>query len=203
MMDALLISNVLLWILVLAMAFVILALVRQIGVLYERVAPVGALMIGSGPKVGEVAPVLNVVDLSGAHSQVGGKYAQGRSILLFFLSPTCPICKTLLPVLKSVARTETRWLDIVLTGDGNRKEHEVFVREHQLERFRYVLSMELGLAYRVAKLPYAVLIDEAGVIRSAGLVNSREHFESLFEASERGVASVQEFIKRTRREDVA
>jgi methylamine dehydrogenase accessory protein MauD len=203
MMDALLISNVLLWILVLVMACVIFALVRQIGVLDERVAPAGALMLGSGPKVGETAPVLEVVDLSGARRQIGGKHAQGRNTLLLFLSPTCPICKTLLPVLKSVARAEGRWLDIALASDGNKKEHEAFVREHQLDRLPYIVSIELGLAYRVAKLPYAVLIDGAGVIRSAGLVNSREHLESLFEASERGVASVQEFVKRTRQEDVA
>jgi len=203
MLDALLISNVALWILLLAMAGVILALVRQIGVLYERVAPAGALVVGRGPKVGETAPVLAVTDLSGQLRQIGGQHAENRSTLLFFLSPICPVCKTLLPVLKSVARSERKWLDVALASDGARKEHEVFVREHQLEGFPYLLSTELGLGYRVAKLPYAVLIDRAGVIRSAGLVNSREHLESLFEASERGVASVQEFIARTRQEDVA
>ena len=56
MSGALLASNVLLWILVLVMGGVILALVRQIGVLYERVAPAGALVVGSGPKAGEAAP---------------------------------------------------------------------------------------------------------------------------------------------------
>jgi methylamine dehydrogenase accessory protein MauD len=50
----------------------------------------------------------------------------------------------------------------------------------------------------VAKLPYAVLIDTAGVIRAKGLVNTREHLESLFEASERGVASIQELRERER-----
>lgn len=203
MLDALLVSNVLLWVLVLAMACIILALVRQIGVLHERVAPAGALMLGSGPKVGEAAPVLQVKDLGGGLVRVGGESAENRSALLFFLSPTCPVCKTLLPVVKSVARSERRWLDVVLASDGAPKEHRVFVREYRLESLPYLLSAELGLAYRVAKLPYAVLIDGAGVIRSAGLVNSREHLESLFEARERGVASLQEFIEKTNQEDVA
>jgi methylamine dehydrogenase accessory protein MauD len=52
----------------------------------------------------------------------------------------------------------------------------------------------LGLAFVVEKLPFAALIDKAGVIRAKGLVNSREHLESLFEAHERGVASLQEFL---------
>jgi methylamine dehydrogenase accessory protein MauD len=201
MLEALLISNILLWILLVAMACVILALVRQIGVLYERVAPAGALMVGSGPKVGEAAPIVTVTDLSDRLGGVGGE--RNRSTLLFFLSPTCPVCKTLLPVLKSVGRSEHKWLDIALASDGARTDHEAFVREHGLGGFPYLLSAELGIAYRVAKLPYAVLIDSAGVIRSAGLVNTREHLESLFEASERGVASVQDFVRRTRQGDVA
>lgn len=204
MLDALVVSNILLWILLLAMACVILALVRQIGVLSERVTPAGALVVGTGPKAGDPAPVLAVTDLSGKLSRIGGAHEEHRSTLLFFLSPTCPVCKTLLPVLKSIARSERRWLDVALVGDGQRSEHEVFRREHRLEGLPYLLSTEPGLAYRVAKLPHAVLIDGAGIVRSAGLVNSREHVESLFEASERGVASVQEFIERSRRkEDVA
>jgi methylamine dehydrogenase accessory protein MauD len=160
-------------------------------------------MVGSGPKVGEAAPVVSVTDLSDRLGRVGGERNEGRSMLLFFLSPTCPVCKTLLPVLKSIGSSERKWLDIVLASDGARTDHEAFVREHGLGGFPYLLSTELGLAYRVAKLPYAVLIDSAGVIRSAGLVNTREHLESLFEASERGVASIQDYVRRTRQGEVA
>ena len=62
--------------------------------------------------------------------------------------------------------------------------------------------MELGLGYRVGRLPHAVLSDETGVIRSTGLVNSREHIESLFEASERGVASLQEFMELAQSKEI-
>jgi methylamine dehydrogenase accessory protein MauD len=48
----------------------------------------------------------------------------------------------------------------------------------------------------VNRLPYAVLLDGAGVLRAKGLVNSREHLESLFEAHERGVASLQDWLHR-------
>ena len=43
-------------------------------------------------------------------------------------------------------------------------------------------------------MPYAVLIDEHNTISSMGIINSREHLESLFEAKERGVGSLQEYI---------
>ena len=58
MSDALLISNVFLWLVVLALLLVVWALARQIGVLYERVAPMGALMIDQGPKVGRCTLIL-------------------------------------------------------------------------------------------------------------------------------------------------
>ena len=50
--------------------------------------------------------------------------------------------------------------------------------------------------YGVSKLPYAVLIDEQGKIASMGIVNSREHLESLFEAKEHKVASIQEYMNK-------
>ena len=48
-MDWLVVSNIVLWIGFLAMVVVNLALARQIGVLYERVAPAGALMMNQKP----------------------------------------------------------------------------------------------------------------------------------------------------------
>lgn len=196
MMEALLISNAVLWVLVVALAGVVVALVRQIGVLYERVAPAGALMVGRGPVVGDAAPVLEVEDLAGTLRQIGGPSPDGLSTLLFFLSPTCPVCKTLLPVLRSIVRREGAWLSVVLASDGPREEHERFVEEQQLGRFPYVLSAPLGVTWQVGKLPYAVLLDGAGILRAKGLVNTREHIESLFEAKERGVASIQDFVER-------
>jgi methylamine dehydrogenase accessory protein MauD len=190
--DALIVSNVLLWIVVVALSGVVLALLRQVGVLHERVAPAGALVGRGGPRVGEPAPVLEVEDWSGRRLRVGG--ASEANTLVCFVSPGCPVCKTLLPVLRSVATAEETRL--VLASDGARAEHEAFVRAHGLERETYVLSAALGLAYQVGRLPYAVLLDAAGVVRARGLVNTREHLESLFEAKEKGVASLQEYLGR-------
>jgi methylamine dehydrogenase accessory protein MauD len=50
------------------------------------------------------------------------------------------------------------------------------------------------MTYGIGKLPYAVLVDHEGVLRAKGLVNSREHLESLLAAQEAGVASLQEFL---------
>ena len=195
MTETLLISNVLLWIVVLLLCAVVVALVRQIGVLHERIAPVGALALSQGPKVGEEVPRFDLTAIDGRHVKVGGPNEQGRSTLLFFLSPTCPVCKTLLPVLKSSRRKERSWLDVFLASDGDLDEQKAFVRENELSELIYIVSADLGISLRIGRLPYVVLLDEQGVIRAQGLVNSREHLESVFEAKERGVASIQQYLE--------
>ena len=69
-----------------------------------------------------------------------------------------------------------------------------YVRDKGLAKFPYVVSEHLGRSYGVAKLPYAVLIDEAGKLVSTGLVNTREHLESLFVAKETGIKNIQQYL---------
>ena len=192
MIEALVVSNIVLWVAVLALLGTVFALARQIGVLYERIAPMGALMLDSGPKVGEAAPALDLVTLDGRTFQTGG--ARPKSLLLFFLSPTCPVCKKLLPILQRVAVDEERWLELAFASDGDPEEHAAFRARVGLQGHPYLLSTDLGMAYRIGKLPYAVLVDESGRVRAKGLVNSREQIESLFTARDLGVASVQEYL---------
>ena len=192
-MNSLMISNALLWVLMLAVIVALWALARQIGVLYERIAPMGALITDSGPKLGEAAPEFELPALNGAMVAIGGERA--RSQLLFFLSPTCPVCKKLLPVLKSASIAERDWLDVGLASDGEATQHLAFYGASKLTDFPYVLSADLGMTYRVSRLPYAVLLDERGIIRAKGMINTREHLESLFNAKELGVGSVQDYLR--------
>ena len=188
------ISVIVLWIVVLCLLAVVLALTRQLGVLHERIAPVGALMLNRGLAVGEPAPAIDVVDLHGAKLRLGAPRTDGKSTLLLFVSPTCPVCKSLLPIVKSSGRDERDWLDIILASDGNTDEHRDYIRANGLGGIPYVLSAPLGMTYQVSRLPFAALLDEAGVLRARGLINSREHLESLFEAKRLGVASLQDYF---------
>lgn len=202
MTELLLISNAILWLCVIALLLVVVALARQIGVLYERVAPAGALMMNQTLKVGDKAPALEVEELvSGRAITIGAR--QEKAQLLFFLSPSCPVCKTLLPVLKSSAQAEASWLNVTLASDGEAQEHVDFIAEYSLEKFDYVLSERLGKLYGVAKLPYAVLIDDTGDVTSMGLINSREHLESLFESKELGIDSIQSYLQQGSNDNLA
>ena len=195
MLNTLIVSNILLWVVVILMATVILALLRQVGVLYERVAPAGALAINKQLQAGADAPAIAVNDLAGNAFTLGGKPADGRSRLLFFMSPDCPVCKTLLPAVLSAASAEKSWLDLVFASDGLPEEHQHFVDKYGLQDFQYVVSELLGKSYGISKLPYGVLIDEQGQVAAFGIVNSREHLDSLFEAKERKLASIQDYMQ--------
>ena len=191
-MQALIVSNVLLWLLLIATALVMLGLIRQIGVLHSRIAPAGALMMDKGVKVGQPAPQVTAADRSGRPVNIG--YAGERSTLLFFLSPTCPICKSLLPALKAMDRSSDD-LDVIYVSDGDQAAQEKLIADAGLENSRYVVSPDVGMTFQIGKLPYAALIDPQGTLKAKGLVNSREHLDSLFETQMLGSSTLQEYLK--------
>jgi methylamine dehydrogenase accessory protein MauD len=191
-MDALTVSVVLLWAAVIALGVLLWALSRQVGVLFERVAPMGALVTDAGPEVGAASPSFALRGIQSEPVAIGG--ASERPMLIFFLSPTCPVCKKLIPVLKALLRDERRRLSIVLASDGEQAEHLRFVREQQLDAMPYVLSTELGMGYRVSRLPYAVLLDTQGTVAAKGLVNSREQLDSLLNAHDMATPTIQQYL---------
>ena len=193
-MTGLIFAVVVLWIVVLGLIVALFAMARQTGFLFERISPMGALINDAGPKIGEASPRFTLPNLNGGIVSLGG--AADRSKLVFFLSPTCPVCKKLLPIVKSISTSESKWLDVVLASDGDEPKHREFIERAGLAAFPYVLSSDLGITFRVSRLPFAVLIDEAGTIVSKGLINNREQFESLFNAKELGVDSIQTFIEQ-------
>ncbi|GIW44646.1 MAG: hypothetical protein KatS3mg077_1928 [Candidatus Binatia bacterium] len=197
MVGALVVSQVILWIVVVALVLVVLALVRQVGVLQARVAPVGALVPQGAPEVGEAGPPFTLTDIRGRVVDIAGNRRNRHAMLLVWVAPQCPACKALLPVLDAVRRSEQQWLDVVLASDGLLEEQEPILALLSPE-VPYVLSAELGIAYQVPKVPFAVLLDADGIVRARGIVNTREHIESLFEAYRHGVASIQEYLQRER-----
>jgi len=187
------VSQILLWAVVILQGLVILALARQVGVLHERIAPAGALINAGGPGVGEKSPRLEVHALAGNAITIGGELAAGRAALMLFVSATCPICKKLIPIAKDFAKSER--LEVLFVGDSDLAEQRRLISQFDLDERSFVNGPEIGMTYRVDKLPYAVLLDDKGVIASKGLVNSREHFESLIIAKETGFSTIQAYLK--------
>ena len=169
----------------------VLALARQIGILHTRLAPAGALTTSTGPEIGAPAPKLALRDIRDRNVQIGGETA--TATLLLFISPNCPICKELVPVAQSMARAEK--LQLLFASDGGElTQHADYVSAMEIADYPYMLSSELGMSFGASKLPFAVLIDASGILRARGLVNSREHLESMVESMLSGYVSLQDYL---------
>ena len=190
MLTSLIISQILSWVVILGLGVALLALARQVGVLHIRVAPAGALTTSGGPAVGDATIKIDARSIDGAPVTVGG-HAHGVPLrLLMFVSAQCPLCKAIIPMAKSFARDER----VALTFVGDVAAQRAMIAQHGLESYMFVNGPDVGQAFGVAKLPFAVLLDAEGTILSKGLVNSREHLESLVVAHEMGIKTVQDYI---------
>ncbi len=198
MTHFLVVSNLILWILVLILGVIAFALARQVGVLFERIAPAGALAMNKKLAGGDIAPALRLRTIDGGVIEIGkpsDDESKDKAQLIFFLAPECPVCKTLLPAIKSIAAREHDWLDLVFASDGESPDaHIEFIDRHKIGSYPYVLSRSLGVQFGVSQLPFAVLVDDEGRISGLGLANSREHLESLIETRIMKVSTIQEHL---------
>jgi hypothetical protein len=109
-------SYVLLWLAVLGLSVVVVALLRQVGVLHTRLRPLGVHFAGEGPERLETAPPLPGVD-----------YSSAAMTLVAFSSPACEVCEALLPSLRVMERQyrDLRLVEVEL-GDPSRPVFSAF-----------------------------------------------------------------------------
>ena len=94
-----LVAFIALWIVVGVLSVTMVALLRQIGVLHQRIAPMGTHFAGEGPELNSDAP------------SVGIDWSQSALTVLLFTSRTCTLCRELKPSLE-VFRRQYRELRI-------------------------------------------------------------------------------------------
>jgi methylamine dehydrogenase accessory protein MauD len=180
------------WLLLLALLPVLGLLFRRMRQLFARVAPVGALMTSGGPAPGLRLPPRIVRALDGGELVLGGERADGGRTLLLFVSGGCPISRKMLPIAQDFARRES--IDLLCLGDDtDAMQHDLTAR-FAVAPSRFVNDPQIGRVLGVDKLPFALLLDSSGTIVAKGLVNTREHLESLVVAGETGHTSVQSYL---------
>lgn len=194
--TSLVIAVIIQWVLLIGLCALVLLLFRQVGMLHERLGPAGALTLPGGLSAGDTMPPMAMVAIDSSPVMVGGAQPDGKAILLFFLSPTCPVCKSLLPALRALAREHEANSRFVLASDGDEDLQRRMVADEGLQSMPLVLSTELGRKLGVSRLPYAALVGADGVLIAKGLVNSREHLDSLFEARVLNSPSLQDYLGR-------
>ena len=200
MSGPLIASYVVLWILFVVLSVVVLAMVRQIGLLHRRIEPFGARIGQPGPDIGAEVPPFDHVDLTGRRISLGSE--RGRKTLMVFVSPTCSSCKDLAPAIRSIARSERGSMDTILVSDGSDEAVRRFVDDHKLRRLPMVTASDTLEQYGVHSTPYALLIDASGHVETKGIVNSLEQLASLVNAGSLGTDSVESYVESLPRQEL-
>jgi methylamine dehydrogenase accessory protein MauD len=127
-----------------------------------------------GPPLGEAPEPVDVRSASGETITVGGP---GEPQFLLFVSPSCPICREVMPSLPVAARAGA--MTPIVISDDERLSPKV------PEGVAAVGSPPLAEAYRVPGTPFAVLLDGVGMVRAKGIVNNLEQLEGLVDTARR------------------
>jgi methylamine dehydrogenase accessory protein MauD len=172
-------SYLALWVVVVVLAVLVVALARQVGTLHLRLGPRGALELDDeGPPLGEAPQPEEVRDLRGRWVTVGGP---GSAQFLLFVSPGCPVCREVLPGVGAAAGAAGMTPVVVADSDGP----EVRAAYGDGTPAPVVAAPELAGRYEIPGTPYAVALDELGVVRAKGTVNNLEQMEGLVDTARR------------------
>lgn len=181
MTGALIVSQVLLWAVVIVLGLVVLALARQLGLVLVRTGPLGgAAVTDEGPAIGSQITSRFVTSTEGIRVQIPD--AAGRRTLLVFLSQSCPACVDLIPSLRSLVASETADISVVLATVPNATP----VSPESVSKLAgvgapYIADTSLAAAMNVRGFPYAVVLSPSGVTQSKGIVNNIVQLESLLQ----------------------
>ena len=174
--DFLFISNLILWLVVLFLGFLLMGTLRSLGLLQWRLDQLQATMptrIGrEGLKVGATAPEFTLPDAAGR--EVSLLQFRGRNVLLVFTQSGCGPCEAIVPELLRVQ--ERGKIQVLVVNQGSLAESASQAAE--INGCFPVLGQEewdLSKSYQVYATPFAFLISELGIVTGKGIVGSRQY----------------------------
>lgn len=176
MTTALLLSNLILFIAVLGLAFLVLGSLRALGLVNWRLDQLEMTRpsrIGrDGVKPGKKAPDFTLPSV--AHGDVALHDFAGRTVLLVFTQSGCGPCHGIAPELNRLHDKGEHQILVVNNGDPQS------TREWATEtkaRFPVLAQEKFDVAkrYETFATPFAFLIDEQGVVRSKGIAGTRQY----------------------------
>lgn len=172
------VSYAFLWVAVVVLAVLVVALAREVGALHLRLGPRGALEIDTeGPEIGAVVPPLDASAMDGRTARIGGP---GASRLYLFASPTCGICRDVLPAMPFLLRGG---VDGAVIAEAPARDLAAW----RQTGVAVVSSPEAFLAYSVPGTPYAVVLDDRGAVLAKGTPNDPAQLEGLLETARRRI----------------
>ena len=174
-------SYVVLWVVVLLLAFLLAGALRQLGLLQLRLGDdPGALITDTGLERGAEAPDFTALGAeSGELISLSDLPAVPR--MLVFASPGCLSCRELIPGLNEVRKTRGDF-DFLVVCRGDLESCQAFGRMNGLEAPMVVdTTGQIEKDYLVTLTPFAYLIDHEGRVVIRGIANDWRQLESLLE----------------------
>jgi peroxiredoxin len=169
-------SNVVLWFVVLFLAFLLLGALRALGLVTWRLDQLEMTRpsrIGrDGLKPGRRAPdftLPSVVD-----GDISLHDFAGHKVLLVFTQAGCGPCHNIAVELNRLHERGEHQVLVINNGDA--ESARVWVAETQA-RFPVLVQEQFSISkrYEAFATPFAFLIDERGIVRSRGVVGSRQN----------------------------
>jgi methylamine dehydrogenase accessory protein MauD len=174
-------SYIVLWLLVLMLAFLLAGALRQLGLLQLRLGDdPGALITDTGLERGADAPDFTALAAdTGELVSLSDLPAVPR--MLVFASPGCLSCRELIPGLNEVRKTRKDF-DFLVVCRGDLESCRGFGRMNRLEAPMVVdTNGQIEKDYAVTLTPFAYLIDHEGKVVIRGIANDWRQLESLLE----------------------
>ena len=164
-----LVSYIVLWAIVLVLILLVILLYRQLGIMYLGSAE-GVSRDGLAP--GAKAPDFSLADQYGNVQRLGDY--RGKPTVLLFGSPHCSPCRILLPQLHDWAKAHPE-VGVLWLNAASEEESLKMVSDTgaTLPIVPYTPQENLMDKYRVRVTPFMFLVDESGIVKVKGLVNTK------------------------------
>jgi methylamine dehydrogenase accessory protein MauD len=175
-------SYLVLWLVVLVLAFLLAGSLRQLGLIQLRLGDdPGALITDTGLERGVQAP-----DFVASDSETGEPVKLSElppaPRLLVFASPGCLSCRELIPGLNEVRKTRQGEFDFLVVCRGDIESCRGFGRMNRLEAPMVVdTNGQIEKDYMVTLTPFAYVLDHEGRVVIRGVANDWRQLESLLD----------------------
>lgn len=187
----LLASYVALWVIVIAIAILLLVVLRQLGLIYVSMDSSGNIHLDEGPKQGSVVPAFEGVDgVTGAPLRVPD--SRSDLTLLLFASSHCSICVDSVRGASEVAKQYPASV-VVIGTDGEDAFSNDQLKAAVQPPLLFMTSTEKHAEMSIRSTPQAVVLDRSGIVLEKAIVNHAAHLRELLDHAQVkiGLGSIQ------------
>jgi hypothetical protein len=148
----------------------VVALVRQVGVLHLRIAPVAGMQGAGGPSYGAE------LELPAPLSELTHKEA--TRYLVGFVSPSCGICGPLTTAFGQIAKSAAADTAVLLVVDAGERDAEQYLQSKGVSFLPHIAN-SASFNANVPGAPWAVVTDGLGTVMASGGVNTLDNVEEM------------------------